>query len=888
MTEVTQQLNTALVDRYLIERELGAGGMATVYLARDVKHSRNVALKVLRPELAAVIGAERFLKEIEVTANLQHPHILPLHDSGEAGSFLYYVMPYVEGETLRERLQHEKQLGVEEAVQMTRSVAAALDYAHRHDVVHRDIKPENILLHDGQPLIADFGIALAVSEAGGSRLTETGLSIGTPHYMSPEQAMGDRELDARSDVYSLGAMLYEMLVGEPPYTGPTAQAIVAKVITEKAPLVTAARPTTPQHVAGAIDKALQKLPADRFHSAAQFADALARPDWTGAPAVGAPGEAARPGATWQRFLWPAAAVLLTGAALFGWLRPAPTLEREVVRFTIPLPPEQDLFENTFSPAIAVSPDGRSIVYSGVSPVERQLYLRRIDDLEARPIPNTEGAYNPFFSPDGRWVGFVAADQIKKVDLLGGPALTIAQLGQSTLMAGAAWSTSDTIYFAHEIGVGLAKVSASGGQPQPVVLSDSTRLHWWPDLLPGERHLLVSQRAFQGVQAAGFSVSNVMIVSLETGALTPLVENATFARYLSTGHLLVRMSDGSVVAAPFDAERQELTGSLLPVLDDVAATSSDATHLAVSQDGVLSYLSDESTGRTVVLVDRNGRETPLLSDPRQYEDPRFSPDGERLAVHVSETNEGDLWIHEEETGTLSRLTFETENFYPVWAPDGRRIAYTSRQAGVAGLFWKPSDGSGAAEQLVPGDEIRFPGAFSPDGEWLVYRETSPETGFDIYAAPVNGDQAPQPVLVTQFNEVSPVLSPDGRWLAYVSDESGRNEVYIRAFREGSARWQVSTGGGTEPVWSRDGRELFYRSGSAFMAAPIEADEAIHVGQREVLFEAPYFRKMRWAQYDVHPDGDRFVVVKTAGLSNRVVVVLNWFDDLERRMGVQGRE
>jgi serine/threonine-protein kinase len=560
----------------------------------------------------------------------------------------------------------------------------------------------------------------------------------------------------------------------------------------------------------------------------------------------------------------------------------------VVRFTVPLPPEQDLFENVFSPAIAVSPDGRSIVYSGVSPVERQLYLRRIDDLEARPIPNTEGAYNPFFSPDGRWVGFVAADQIKKVDLLGGPALTVTQLGQSTLMAGATWSTADTIYFAHEIGVGLSKVAASGGQPQAVLLSDSTKLHWWPDLIPGERHLLVSQRAFQGAQAAGFSVSNVMVVSLETGTVTPLVENATFARYLSTGHLLVRMNDGSVVAAPFDAERRELTGSLLPVLDDVAATSADATHLAVSRNGVLSYLSDESTGRTVVLVDRSGRETPLLSEPRQYEDPRFSPDGRRLAVHVSETNEGDLWIHEQETGTLSRLTFETENFYPVWTPDGSRIAYTSRQAGVAGLFWKPSDGSGAAEQLVAGEEIRFPGAFSPDGRWLVYRETAPESGFDIYAVPMDGERSPQPVLVTQFNEVSPVLSPDGRWLAYVSDESGRNEVYIRAFLEGSARWQVSTGGGTEPVWSRDGRELFYRSGGAFMAAPIDADRTIHVGQRELLFEAPYFRKMRWAQYDMHPDGEHFVVVKTAGLSNRLVVVLNWFQDLERRMAARGRE
>jgi serine/threonine-protein kinase len=305
MPEITQQLKTALADRYVIEQELGAGGMATVYLAHDVKHNRKVALKVLRPELAAVIGAERFLKEIEVTANLQHPHILPLHDSGEADTFLYYVMPYVEGETLRDTIDREKQLSINDAVEITRSVAAALDYAHRKGVIHRDIKPENVLMHDGQPLIADFGIALAVSHAGGTRLTETGLSIGTPHYMSPEQAMGDRELDARSDVYSLGAMLYEMLAGDPPYMGNTAQAIVAKVITEKAPPVTVHRDTVPPNIAAAVAQALNKLPADRFGSAAQFSEALVNTSFTvpsvaaaaGPEAFGKPSQGLKPSAS---------------------------------------------------------------------------------------------------------------------------------------------------------------------------------------------------------------------------------------------------------------------------------------------------------------------------------------------------------------------------------------------------------------------------------------------------------------------------------------------------------------------------------------------------------------------------------------------------------------
>ncbi len=339
MPEITARLKTALADRYTIEREIGAGGMATVYLAEDLKHHRKVGVKVLRPELAAVLGAERFLREIKVTANLQHPHILPLHDSGEADSFLYYVMPYVEGESLRDKVNREKQLSIEESLEITKAVASALDYAHRHDVIHRDIKPENILMHDGQALVADFGIALAVSAAGGTRLTETGLSLGTPHYMSPEQAMGDREVDARSDVYSLGAMLYEMLAGDPPHTGSTAQAIVAKVITEKAVPVTRHRDTVPRHVAGAIHKALSKLPADRFPNATSFAEALVRPaladtDDYAVVEAGAAERAKRIGGSRRVMVAGFVATMAAGIAMGWWLHPTSSGQRAVTRVAI--------------------------------------------------------------------------------------------------------------------------------------------------------------------------------------------------------------------------------------------------------------------------------------------------------------------------------------------------------------------------------------------------------------------------------------------------------------------------------------------------------------------------------------------------------------------------
>jgi eukaryotic-like serine/threonine-protein kinase len=461
MAHMTDQLTAALAGRYLIERELGQGGMALVYLARDVKHDRKVALKILRPELAAVIGAERFLNEIKVTANLQHPHILPLHDSGEAAAFLYYVMPFVEGETLRGKLDKEKQLGVKEAVELTKQVAAALDYAHRQGVIHRDIKPENVLIHDGQALVADFGIALAVSHAGGSRLTETGLSIGTPHYMSPEQAMGDRELDARSDVYSLGAMLYEMLTGEPPYTGATAQAIVARVITEEPRPLTMQRRTVPGHVAAAVHQALAKLPADRFASAAEFAAALENTTF-GGPAGGRAGgqvlAAAGPPARRPAVIGLAAvAILTTAAAAWGWLRPAapPAPMRMRIALT-----DNTIPAGMVGRDLAFSPDGRTIVFSDTAGDARQLWIKTADRADAEPLTGTANGRAPTFSPDGEWIAFAADGRIRKVPRAGGSAVTIADTAQFDFPA-IAWLESGMIAFSDQ-SFGLRMVPQDGG------------------------------------------------------------------------------------------------------------------------------------------------------------------------------------------------------------------------------------------------------------------------------------------------------------------------------------------------------------------------------------------------------------------------------------------
>ncbi|MDH5284110.1 MAG: serine/threonine-protein kinase, partial [Gemmatimonadota bacterium] len=464
MADTLSRLRELLAGRYRIEEGgaslLGQGGMATVYLAHDVKHDRKVALKVLRPELAAVLGAERFLQEIKTTANLQHPHILPLHDSGEVDGTVFYVMPYVEGESLRDRLAREKQLPVEEAVRIAREVASALDYAHRHQVIHRDIKPENILLHDGQALVADFGIALAASSVGGSRMTETGMSLGTPHYMSPEQAMGEREITVRSDVYALGCVLYEMLTGEPPFTGPTAQAIVAKVMTAEPAGLTLQRKTVPPYVEAAVLTALEKLPADRFASAAEFSAALGNPGFV---AKGAAVSAQAVSRRRHSAAVAAAFVVLAGVALWGWLRSPAQASRAVMRFEVVLPASEQLYEAPL-PLMDIAPDGSGFVYIGMGPQGRRLYWRGFDRFANRPLVGTEDAENPFFSPDGAWVGYRARNRMYKISMAGGAPQEILNWP----FTGAEWGADGRIIFGGGgDSTGLFEVSADGGTPRRI-------------------------------------------------------------------------------------------------------------------------------------------------------------------------------------------------------------------------------------------------------------------------------------------------------------------------------------------------------------------------------------------------------------------------------------
>jgi serine/threonine-protein kinase len=883
---VTTTLAAALADRYRIERELGHGGMATVYLAEDLRHHRRVAVKVLRPELAAVIGGERFLAEIRTTANLQHPHILPLFDSGEADSFLYYVMPYVEGESLRDRLTREKQLPIPEAVRIAVEVCSALDYAHRHGIVHRDIKPENILLHDGQALIADFGIALAASKAGGSRMTETGMSLGTPHYMSPEQAMGEREITARSDVYAAGCVLYEMLIGEPPFTGPTAQAVVAKVVTEKPASLIARRDRIPSEVEEAVLTALEKLPADRFASAAEFASALTSPGKAGSArtTVLSPGArvGSRPSSRVSPFL---AAIIGAGAAaalLATWqsLRARPAPVAPVTRVAIALPDWQEPLNQT----IAVSPDGSGFLYSaGASTNDYRLYFERFDQLGGTPLPGTDNAACPTFSPDGRSLAFTSGStkgELQTVPLAGGQVTTLVSDSSATWCA--SWGYDGFIYYASAGGL-VRRVPAAGGPVEILLRPDSARgdrILRFPEALPNGRAVLFAADPPGGMEIRALRLADRKVTRVGPGLA---------ARYFGDGYLAMVQTDGQVMVSRFDLDHLTLTGPSVPLLGRVQVLGfKNGPVFAVSPSGTVLYeqLSAAHEG-TPVWVDRSG----LTHDVEKgwagpYDNPALSPDGSRIAVVVESEAGRDIWI-KQIGGPLSRLTLTGENVRPVWSPDGRSVLFALENGG---LFSMPADGSAPRKPILESRRQLFEGLWSADAKWFIYREGGGGgDSRDIFARRTEGDTTRVPLLTAPADEYAPALSPDGRWLAYTTDESGRTEVFVRPFPEvTAARLQVSTAGGTEPVWSHSGRELFYRSRDhKIMAALISVTPSVSVRSQQALFDdRPYKREAFGihADYAVSPDDKRFLMIRHEASENSpLVLVLNWVDEVRARLG-----
>lgn len=830
--------------------------MAIVYLAEDVRHRRKVALKVLRPEVGRELGGERFLREIEIAARLSHPRIVPLIDSGVADGLLFYAMPHIDGESLRERLDREKQLPVQDALEIARQAAAAIAHAHDHGVVHRDIKPSNILLIDGEALISDFGIARAVSAAGGTRFTETGVAVGTAAYMSPEQASGDSEVDGRTDVYGLGCVLYEMLAGEVPFTGVTVQAITARKLTESPPDVTVVRDTVPSSVADTLRKALARVPADRFSNARQFADALPR---TVGTTLASSSMMATPTPSRLRGSFVALAGLaatLLVVAVWSWLRPDGMPDPEPVRFSVPLP--SAALRGGVVDALALSPDGRTLVAAGGGEDERQLYQRALDGLEVTPIAGTVRAQSPFFSPDGRWIGFYADGWMRRIPAEGGAPVDVVRLPR--VPVGATWGVGDRIVFAPDNISPLYIVDARGGSVEPITVLDTVAgetSHVAPEFLPSGRAILFEASGGPGGR------SRIFALDLVSGRRVALTDGRA-PQYAASGHLIVRRG-GALLAAPFDPDRLELGGSVAPLV----ASDLNIADYAISRSGTLAFVSGSEEYR-LVLVDADGQERLVTPERLMYSNPRFSPDGRSIAVATRRATGDDIWIHDLETGSATRLTLEGGRS-PVWTPDGRAVTFASIGRGV---FSQRVDGSGEPRQLLALDAYHWLVGWTSDGRTL---------GVGVTDQGILAVTDGEPDVVLPGSIWGGRLSPDGSWLAYYSLESGQFDVWVTRFPPGGTRWQITTDGGGDPSWAPSGLELYYRNGNRLMAAQIDTTAGVRVRSRRVALEP--FEPPQYDDFDIHPNLRTLVVVQPVPESQRrdVVVVVNWFTELRRSVG-----
>jgi eukaryotic-like serine/threonine-protein kinase len=874
------QLQRSIGDGYAIDREIGRGGMATVFLARDQKHRRNVALKVLDPELGAVLGAERFLSEIRVTATLQHPNLLPLFDSGDAGGLLYYVMPFVEGESLRHRLDREKQLPVDEATRIAVAVANALDYAHGHGVIHRDLKPENILIQHGQPVVADFGIALAVSNAGGQRVTQTGLSLGTPQYMSPEQATGDRIIDGRTDIYSLAAMTYEMLTGEPPHTGTSAQAIIAKLMTTEPQRVRTLRPSVPRHIAMAVEHGLAKLPADRFATAKEFAAALLNPGFTTSTGIEEVRVATPTGARRALIALGALSAALLVAAAWGWMRPEKPAP--VLRYAMAIDSAESIVTGPRWGRIALSPDGSTLAYVGGP--SNSIMLRARDELTAKAVPGTENAGAPTFSPDGRRIAFIQnARRLTIASLDGTPpfALNDSVIG----LFGLTWSDDDMIYANGHASM-LVRVAARTGAKVEAFAALSRESgeveQVFPEALPEGNGLLYTMW-----RSAGATRSSALAV-IDPGSRTGrvLIEGVSRARYAPSGHLVYSTTDGNLMAVPFDVSSRKTTGE--PILMAQGIPQEPASiDFAVSRSGTLTYIGGPVTvdERVLTWVGRDGKAAVVDSTWREkFIDPAISPDGKSIAVSTAgdPTGTGDIWISRLDANTRFKLSVESRNSRaPVWSRDGRRVLYSTIVGDSFAIVEKPADGSATAvKRLTSRDQITHI-AQSPDERWLLY-SIQASGGTRVYARQA-GDTASQLLFPNEPLARQPAISPDGRWVAYALSSGGVPQVYVSPFPNvATAKWLISPDGGSEPGWSRSGKELYYRkvvSRSLWSAAVSESPTFSFGTPREVLSTAAYHVLSRPA---ISADDSKFLMVKRLGTASRerLTFVENWTRALER--------
>jgi eukaryotic-like serine/threonine-protein kinase len=871
---IGERFHAALAGRYRIERELGQGGMATVYLAKDLRHDRDVAIKVLHEDLGATLGAERFLAEIKTTAKLQHPHILPLLDSGEANGLLFYVMPFVPGETLRARLDRETQLSIDDAVRIAREVADALSVAHDLGIIHRDIKPENILIQGGHALVADFGIALAVQHAGGRRMTQTGLSLGTPQYMSPEQAMGEKAVDLRADIYALGVVTYEMLTGDPPFTGSSVQAIVAKVLSAEPERPSLMRKTIPPNVEHAVLTAVAKLPADRFATAREFAAAL--------QSTGMSPSLRRTGSTDSRhsaarrvgIVLPLAMI---AAALAGWfgrgLLDTSALP-DVTRLSVPVPGGITLGTGGSElPNLAISPDGRALAYVA----EGKVWVRQFDRNEARVLPGSDGATDPFFSHDGSKVGFGQNRQLRWSPVEGGAVTAIAG-ARIAYMGSASWDEQDRVVFEAGAGIGgLQRIPVGGGTPEQLttVTLAGEAYHKWPQVLAGGRLVL-----FTAVGPAGqWHDSKIILLDTETRERTVVRDHATFGRYVPNGYVLFVEETGALAALPFDLGSRKPKGEPIALESGVRLSAwGGGAMYAVADDGTLAIvrgvaLNDEQ----LWWFDRTGRRLASLGPPTVGYQMALSPDGKSVALVSHRPGDQGISLIDVQSGQAELFTLGSDaQWSPAWSPDGARIAYASSSADGSRILVQPTVGGAPATQLysAPRGRELWVNGWSSDSMWILVVESGP-TDNDVKAMKADGSGTPIVIAASVGAEYDPAFSPDGRWVAY----QGVNDIYIVSFPDTSRRFQL--GPGKDPHWTRNGQELVFWRGDTLVAMALNPATGRSRTAPTALFTVPGFAAV--ADYDVTSDGQRFLIRLTNpdAYAPGIDIILNAFPPLRSR-------
>ena len=883
---------------YEVVAQIGAGGMGEVYQGHDTKLGRDVAIKVL-PE-AFADDAERlarFQREAKMLAALNHPNIAMIFGLEQSDDTHYLVMELVPGSTLQQRVKRDGAVPIEEALAIAQQIAEALDAAHQKNIIHRDLKPANVKVTPlGKVKVLDFGLAKAFEGDSSSvdmsnsptlsqAATMQGVILGTAAYMSPEQARG-KAVDKRTDIWAYGCVVYELLTGKQAFHAETTAELLAAVLREE-PDWQALPGPTPTAIRALLRRCLQKDVNRRARDAGDIQIEIEE-----SLASLATAETVMP-VKGIRGLGRRQLVLGLGSVLFGgaisgmviWnLKPEPSLPaRKVSRFTITLPRGQQLSGLESGPAIALSPDGTLLVYVARQDGAQQLYLRAMDNLQSNPIPGTEGAMEPFFSPDGQWLGFFAGGMLKKVSLSGGTALS---LGEAPSPNGAAWGNQGNIAFA-PINVGpIQQISDAGGATRPLtrIEKKGENTHRWPEFLPGGKVLVFAA----GMTNTNWTNAQVAIQSAGAGELRNLLQGGMNPRYAPSGHL-VYAQGGNLVVVPFDPQRLEVTGTANSVTEGVLQSPvSGAAQYSFSVAGSLVYVpgSVQSAQSRLVWVSRNGAEQPVAAPGRAYQFPRISPDGRRLAVGIA-GRDSQTWLYDFARDTLTLFTFGgTVNQNANWTPDGKRIAFQSNREGPLNLFWQLADGSGGLERLTTGEYTQAANSWSPDGQLLAFVEVNPDTGYDIWMLRL-GDHKAQPFIQTPGNESAPRFSPDGRWLGYISDDSGSRQVYVQPFPGPGGKYQISTEGGTEPVWNPNGRELFYRSGDKMMSVDITTQPSFSVGKPKVLFEGPYeATPATFPYYDVSPDGQRFLMLKPVEsaetASTQINVVLNWFEELKQKV------